>query len=158
MAPERSSEDNDGRQVRATIGRAAGYALQCRSVRHHEAVSGSFGTEDVDRCGRRWVCQRCQGFIRHQRSRPERWALRPASFAPKFRGLSEGFIDFEASAAAAAGSRHCPPTAALRDRIRRHGLLLPFAQAGYVRAEPAISRPSRFLDLSDEDRAIPPDG
>jgi hypothetical protein len=50
MTAERSSEDNDGRQVRATIGRAAGYALHCRSVRHNEVVSGSFGTEDVDRC------------------------------------------------------------------------------------------------------------
>jgi len=130
-----------------------------RSVRHHEPVSGSFGTEDVDRCGRRWVCQRCQGFIRHQRSRPGRWALRPASFAPGFRGLSEGFIDFEALVAAAAGSRHCPQPRPLAtgSAARADGLLLSFAQAGYVRAEPAILEPAEpFLDLSGEGRAITP--
>ena len=38
-------------------------------------------------------------------TRPERWALRPASFAPGFRGLSEGFIDSKHWQPAAAGSR-----------------------------------------------------
>jgi hypothetical protein len=71
--------------------------------------------------------------------------MRPAAhrFAPGFRGLSEGFIDFEALVAAAAGSRHCPdrrPRAA-GSAACADGLLLSFAQAGYVRAEPAILRP-----------------
>jgi hypothetical protein len=89
----------------------------------------------------------------------ERWALRPASFAPGFRGLSEGFIDFEALVAAAAGSRNCPQPRPLAtgSAARADGLLLSFAQAGYVRAEPAILEPAEpFLDLSGEGRAITP--
>jgi hypothetical protein len=91
--------------------------------------------EDVDPCDRRWVCHRCQGFIRHQRSRPGRWALRPASFSPGFRGLSERFIDFEALIAAAAGSRHCPDRHPSRDWIRRlGGWLAIVVRAGRLRS------------------------
>jgi hypothetical protein len=67
MTAEQSSEDNDGDQVRATIGLAGGCAV---------------------RAG--------------------------------IRGLSEGFIDFEALVAAA-GSRHCPDRHPSRDWIHRLG-------------------------------------
>ena len=54
MKAERSSEDNDGHQVRATIGLAGGCALQRRSVRHRASSDSSAAA-----------------------TRPERWALRP---------------------------------------------------------------------------------
>jgi hypothetical protein len=154
MTAERSSEDNDGHQVRATIGLAGGCAL------HRADQSGIMSRfPEAWQRGRRSlrspvVCQRCQGFIRHQRSRPGRWALRPASFAPGFRGLSEGFIDFEALVAAAAGSRHCPrpPPLARLDPP-------PGRMACYCRSRrpatsgpnrPSCSRPSRS-SMSGED-------
>jgi hypothetical protein len=105
MTAERSSEDNDGHQVRATIGLAGGCALQR--------------------------------------------ALRAG-----IRGLSKGFIDFEALVAAAAGSRHCPrpPPLARLDPPPGRMACYSFAQAGYVRAEPAILQPAEpLLDLSGED-------
>lgn len=88
MTAERSSEDNDGHQIRATIGLAGGCAVQRRSVRHHEPVSGKLGS------------------ARSSRSPIALPALRPASFAPGFRGLSEGLIDSKPWQPAAAGSRY----------------------------------------------------
>ena len=99
MTAERSSEHNDSHQVRATTGLAGGYALQCRLVRHHEAVSGSLAprTSILAIAGFSASGAKASSDISAAATRPERWALRPASFAPGFRGLSEGFID----------SKHC---------------------------------------------------
>ena len=67
MTAERSSEDNDGHQVRATIGLAGGCALQRRSVRHHERGFRKLGTEDVDALRSPVAMPAVPGFIRHQR-------------------------------------------------------------------------------------------
>jgi hypothetical protein len=95
MTAERSSEDNDGHQVRATIGLAGGCALQRRSVRHHEPVCGSLAprTSILAIAGGYASGARASSDISAAATRPERWALHPASFAPGFRGLSEGFIE-----------------------------------------------------------------
>ena len=95
MTAERSSEDNDGHQVRATIGLAGGCALQRRSVRHHEPASGSLAPRALILAiaGSSASGARASSDINAAATRPEKWALRPASFAPGFRGLSEGFID-----------------------------------------------------------------
>src|ERR1700758_2711568 len=68
MTAERSSEDNDGDQVRATIALAGGCALQRGSVTHMIQFLEP-GSEDVDPCDRGWLYRRAPGFIRHQRSR-----------------------------------------------------------------------------------------
>jgi hypothetical protein len=95
MTAERSSEDNDGHQLRATIGLAGGCALQRRSVRHHEPVSGSLAprTPTPAIAGGFTSGARASSDISAAATALKRWALRLVSFAPGFRGLSEGFID-----------------------------------------------------------------
>jgi hypothetical protein len=66
------------------------------------------GTEDIDPCDRRRICQRRQGFIRSaQRNPPRKMGIASGIvFAPEFRGLSEGFVESKHLVAAASGSCH----------------------------------------------------
>jgi len=107
MTAERSSEDNDGHQVRATIVSLA----DARCSADQSGVMSRFPEGLAPRTSILAIAggyaggARASSDISGAATRPERWALRPASFAPGFRGLSEGFIDSKHWQPAAAGSR-----------------------------------------------------
>jgi hypothetical protein len=149
MTAAQSSEDNDGHQFRATIG-PRGNPPQGADQ------SGILSRFPEALAPRTSIVAVAGGSASGARASFDISAAAPEAF----RGLSEGFIGFEALVAAATGSRHCPPTAAPRDRIRRQGGRPAIVvRAGRLRpGRTGILEPAEPLDLSGEDRAITPRG
>jgi len=154
MTAAQSSEDNDGHQFRATIGPRG-------SPPQGADQSGILSRFPEALAPRTSIVAVAGGSASGARVSFDISAAAPEAF----RGLSEGFIDFEALVTAATGSRHCPnhrpsrpdppPGRTARDcRWRRPATSGPNRHTSADRAARSVGRGPRHHSQRDDHRQL----